>query len=117
MTHRKPTPGETLYVTLNTLCDIARIESQAAYSCFVSGFNHKLTYIMRTIQNISHQLEKIDNLISTKFIPVNTGSIYVSPGERYLLSLPSKYGGLGIPMFSEIVGIEFQNSQIVSEDL
>ena len=28
---------------LNMLCDIAKIESQAAYTCFVSWYKHKLT--------------------------------------------------------------------------
>ena len=90
---------------LNMLCDIARIEPQAAYSCFVSGYKHKLTYIMRTIPYISHLLEKIDALILTKFIPAITGGIYVNPDECYLLSLPAKYGGLGLPIFSELVDI------------
>ena len=98
------------------LCDIARIEPQAAYSCFVSGYKHKLTYIMRTIPNISHLLEKIDALILTKFIPAITGGIYVNPDERSLLSLPAKYGGLGLPIFSELADIEFQNSQVMSEN-
>ena len=102
---------------LNMLCDTARIEPQAAYSCFLSGYKHKLTYIMRTIPNISHQLEKIDELILTKFIPAITGGISVNPNERYLLSLPAKYGGLCLPIFSERAGIEFQNSQIMSENL
>ena len=102
---------------LNMLCDIARIESQAAYSCFVSGYKHKLTYIMRTIPNISHQLEKTDGLILTKFILAITDGIYVNPVEHYLFSLTAKYGGLGIPIFSQLAGIEFQNSQIMSEDL
>ena len=92
------------------LCEIARIEPQAAYKCFVSAYKHKLTYIMRTIPIISHQLEKIDELILTKFIPVITGGIYVNPDERYLLSLPEKCGGLGLPIFSELAGTEFQNS-------
>ena len=85
---------------LNMLCDIARIEAQAAYSCFFSGYKHKLTDIMRTIPNISHQLEKTDGLILTKFIPVITGGIYVNPDERYLFSLPAKCGGLELPIFS-----------------
>ena len=38
-------------------------------------------------------------MILTKFIPAITGGIYVTPDERYLLSLPGKYGGLGIPIF------------------
>ena len=102
---------------LNMLCDITRIEPQAAYSCFVSGYKHKLTYIMRTIPNISHQLEKIDEPILTKFILVITGGIYVNPDVCYLLSLPAKYGALGLPILSELAGIEFQNSQIMSENL
>ena len=94
---------------LNMLYDIVRIEPEAAYSCFVSGYKYKLTYITRTIPNISHQLEKIeiDGLILTKFIPAIIGGIYVNPVERYLLLLPAKYGGLGIPIFSELAGTEF----------
>ena len=92
---------------LNMLWDIARTEHQAAYSCFVSGYKHKLPYIMRTIPNISHKLEKIDELILTKFIPTITGGTYVNPDELYLLSLPAKYDGLGIPIFSGLAGIEF----------
>ena len=72
---------------------------------------------MRTVPNISHQLKKTDALILTKFIPAITGGIYVSPDERYLLSLPAKYGDLGLPIFSELADIEFQNSQIISENL
>ena len=102
---------------LNKLCDISRTEPQAACSCFVSGYKHKLTYTMRTIPNISHLLEKIDVLILTKFIPAITGGIYVNPDERYHLSLPAKYGGLGLPIFLELADIEFQNSQIMSENL
>ena len=102
---------------LNMLCDIARIEPQAAYCCFVSGYKHKLTYIMRTISNVSHQLEKTDALILTKFIPAITGGIYDNPDEHFLLSLSAKYGGLCLPIFSELADIEFQNSQIMSENL
>ena len=34
---------------LNNFCEIAKLEPQAACSCFVSCFKHKLNYIMRTI--------------------------------------------------------------------
>ena len=64
---------------------------------------------MRTIPNISHQLDKIDHLILTKFIPAITGGTYANPVQRCLLSLPAKYGDLGITIFSELAGIEFQN--------
>ena len=42
---------------LNNLCETAKLEPQAAYSCFVSGFKHKLNYIMRTILDIRHLLK------------------------------------------------------------
>ena len=67
---------------------------------------------MRTISNISHQLEKIDVLILTKFIPAITGGICINPDEPNLLSLTAKYGSLVLPIFSELAGTEIQNSQI-----
>ena len=72
---------------LNMLCDIARIEPQIAYSYFVSGYKHKLPYIMRANPNIS-PLEKIDELILTKLIPAIKSGIHVYPGERHLSNYP-----------------------------
>ena len=42
---------------LSNLCEIAKLEPQAEYSCFVSGFRHIMNYIMRTIPDISHLLK------------------------------------------------------------
>ena len=70
---------------LNNLCEIAKLEPQAAYSCFVSGFKHKLNYIMRGIPNISHLLKLIDDIILTKFIPAITGGTKINQIERKLL--------------------------------
>ena len=55
---------------------------------------------MKTIPKIGYLLERIDNIIITnKFIPVITRGKQVSAIERRLISLPPKYGGLGIPIF------------------
>ena len=102
---------------LQLLCEIAKIEPQAAYSCFVSGYKHKLTYYMRTIPGISHLLQCIDDIILTEFIPAITGGIKVNQTERILISLPVKYGGLGIPIFSEVSDQEYSNSLVVTENL
>ena len=79
---------------------IAKTEPQAAYFCFITAFKHKPSYIMRTIPDISDQLNQLDELITSEFIPAITGGIHCSDVERKLLSLPSKLGGL-----------EFQSSQ------
>ena len=62
-----------LCAELRTLVDIAKTEPQAAYSSFVSGFRHKLTYMMRTIPNISHLLTMFDDIVQHEFIPAITG--------------------------------------------
>ena len=94
---------------LNNLCETAKLEPQAAYSCFVSGFKHKLNYIMKTISDISHPLKPIDDIILTNFTPAITDGIKVNQIEIKLLSLPAKYGGLAIPIFAEISDDEYRN--------
>jgi len=61
---------------------------------------------MRTIPNISYLLAPVDEILLTSFIPAITGGIAINQEERKLLALPTKLGGLGIPMFSEISDTE-----------
>ena len=97
------------------------MELQAAYSCFITAFKHKPSYIMRTIPDISDQLNQLDEVITSEFIPAITGGIRCSNIERKLLSLPSKLGGRGggpgIPIFAEISNQEYEYSLILSKDL
>jgi len=72
---------------------------------------------MRTIPGISKQLRKLDEAITAKFIPAVTGGIQPNEQERELFSLPSSYGGLGIPIFSNITDREFSNSQLLMKQL
>ena len=102
---------------LRMLSQIAKIEPQAAYTCFTSGFKHKMTYCLRTIPNIGDILQQLDDVISTEFIPAITGGINCSTVERNLLSLPPKFGGFGIPIFREISQTEYANSILVTENL
>ena len=72
---------------------------------------------MRTIPDISDQLNQRDELITSEFIPAITGGIHCSDIERKLLSLPSKLGGLGIPIFEETSYQECEYSFMLSKDL
>lgn len=45
---------------LKVLSQIVQIEPQAAYTCYTSGFKHKLTYMMRTILNVTNELAEFD---------------------------------------------------------
>ena len=72
---------------ITTLTQIAQIEPQAAYSCFVAGYKSKFTYYMRTVPEIGNLFREIDNMIDSHLIPAITGERQVSETERKLLSL------------------------------
>ena len=92
-------------------------EPQAAYSCFIIDFKHKPSCIIRTIPNISDQLNQLDGEIISEFKRAITGGIHCSDIERQLLSLSSKLGGLGILIFAEILNQEYEYSLMLSKDL
>jgi len=98
------------------LSKIAKIEPQSAYCCFVSGYTRKSTYIMRTIPNIGHLLKPVDDVVYKEFITAISRGITVNRTERKLQSLPAKYGGLRIPILSEMSIVEYNNSTIVTKN-
>ena len=102
---------------LKILAKIAKTEPQAAYSAFVGGFKGKLTYFMRTIPELDEFLKPIKDTIRNELIPALTGGHICSDNERKLLSLPSRYGGLGIPIFTLCAQQEYVNSRKVTAAL
>ena len=102
---------------IRMLSEIAKTEPQASYSCFVSGYRHKMTYCMRTVPGIEHLLQQLDDVITTEFIPAITGGVTCTASERKLLSLPSKLGGLNIPLFSEVSNTIYNQSVLLTEEI
>ena len=76
-----------------------------------------MTYFIRTIPNIASILKQLDDKVLNEFIPAITEGHHCTPMERSLLSLPVRMGGLGIPIFSEISDIEFNNSLLVTNQM
>ena len=54
---------QTWIAELQNLQKIARIEPQLAYAAYIFGFQHKYTYFLRTIPNISNELKPLDQAI------------------------------------------------------
>ena len=65
---------------------------------------------MRSITK-SEYLKPLDDFIDTKFIPAITEGHICSPTERSLITLPTKLGGLGIPILAELASQEYCNSK------
>ena len=63
---------------LHALSEIAKVDPQAAYTCFLSGYKHKLICYMRTILGLGNLLKKVDEVILTEFISAITGGIIVT---------------------------------------
>ena len=83
----------------------------------MKGFKHKSIYFMRIVPNFKSQLIQLEYIIRTEFIPAITGGINCSDTERRSMSLPPRFGGLGIPIFSESAQKEYEFSIILSKDL
>ena len=85
---------------MKSLSRIAKSQPQAAYSAYIHGEQHRYTYILRTLPNITNILKPLDEIITNEFIPALFGT-NISLDEREILSLPVKEGGLGLQSPSE----------------
>ena len=66
-------------------------------------------YYTRTISCINDHLITMDEIIGFEFIPSIAGGNIFSYDKLVLLSLPTRFGALGILSFRENAVIEFEN--------
>ena len=102
---------------IHVLSEFAKLQPQAAHAAFVSGFCHRFTYYIRTIPEFETEMQQINNVIHTKLLPALLDHHSLSRHERELLSVPTRPGGLGIPIFSNISVEENVNSKTISQYL
>ena len=60
-------------VNIKNLAGIAKTQPHVAYAAFIHGEQHKYTYFLRTIANISNNLKPLDEVIDNVFIPALFG--------------------------------------------
>ncbi len=113
-----PSAAHALLVALiHELAQIAKTQPHAAYSAFTHGLASKWTYFLRTIPDIAHLLQPLEDAIRHKFIPALTGRNGFSDDERELFSLPARLGGLGLTNPVESCSQEFAASVKVTAPL
>lgn len=82
---------------LDILSDIANTQPHAAHAYFVHAQQSKWTYAQRTMKQISHLLQPLEDVIRRKFIPALFGNGHqISDIDRRLYALPGKCGGLAL---------------------
>ena len=85
---------------IEALSKIAKSQPHAAYAAYIHAEQHKHTYFLRTISNISENFKSLDDTINNTFIPALFG-FELNDNDRDILSLPIREGGLGIRKVSE----------------
>ena len=79
---------------LSLLVDLAKTQPHAAYAAYVHGYVHKFNYLCRTISNVDHSLQPLEDQIRSQLIPTITGQSPLNDSIRDLLSLPARLGGI-----------------------
>ena len=72
---------------------------------------------MGTIPGISQFLYVLEETVRNKFIPAITGGHICSYNEPRLLSVPTHYSRLAIPMFYELAETEYESSRKITSEL
>ena len=101
---------------INNLAEIAQEEPQAALSAFNVGLSKRWTFLQRTVHDISKLFQPLENAICAALIPALCGR-EVTEDQRRMLSLPYRYGGLGIRNPVKRADQEYNASSGVTESL
>ena len=98
------------------LSDIAKDEPQIALSAFTKALCMRWGFVQRTISDISHIFQPLEEVIRDTFIPAIVGR-KISDVERRLLALPVRFGGIGVLNPVETSDIEYQTSLKITANL
>ena len=83
---------------------VARTQPHAAYTVFIRGIVAKWCYTLRAADCPAELLENLDQAIDSHLLTQFTGqqSINATSSVRRLLSLPTRHGGMSIPVISDL---------------
>ena len=100
---------------LNDLAKIAIDEPQIAYAAYTKSICHRWTFVQRTMSDISSMFTPIEECLRNNLIPSIIGRP-VSDLERKIISLPVRFGGLGISNPVENAEREFYASVQITKN-
>ena len=107
---------EKWVLDVNQLADIAKEEPQAALSAFNVGMSQRWKFIQRTVKDIGHLFQPLEDAIRGNLLPAICGRV-LSDSERRLVALPYRYGGLGVLIPTETAEREYNASVRITSRL
>jgi hypothetical protein len=81
---------------LDRLNTVAETQPHFAYAALTHGVLSKLTYFFRTTSDVSKFIDPLEEFLKVKLIPTLTGQTAINNNKYSLLSLPVRFGGMGI---------------------
>ena len=102
---------------LEILSEIAKFDPHSAYTAFTAALRHRYTFFMRTIPNIGPLMKPVEAVIREKLIPALTEDRKVTDDERLLMSLPPKFGGMGLINPTQLSDLEYKASRLATSQL
>ena len=98
---------------VEVLSTIARAQPHAAYSALTHGLSSRWLYVSRTVPQIYHHLQRLEDKLSSILMPALTNRPPPCAVDRLIFALPACLGGLGIRDPSQKSEFEYAASQKV----
>ena len=98
------------------ISQMAHSQPHAAYAAFTHCLQRQWTFISRSMPGVAELLKPLEDEIRLSFIPALLRR-NVSDGDRELLSLPARYGGMGILNPTAESDLAHANSMQISQPL
>ena len=98
------------------LAEFALPQLQACYAAFSYGLKHRWTYFLRTLPDLEDLLALLERARADVLIPSITGH-YCTQGERELLALPVRMGGMDLTNPSQEAASDYVASANISGPL
>eukprot|EP00116_Pleurobrachia_bachei_P017101 sb/3477363/ len=72
---------------IDSMCEIAKTESQLAHSAYVIGVSKEWSFLPRTTPGIQCYLQEIEDAILHKLLPAKTGQPFIDDNLRNIMAL------------------------------
>ena len=96
---------------------IALSQPHAAFAAYAHGLKSKWSFLSRTVPGIGPLLHPLEIVLRTLFIPAVTGLSPPNNETRQILSLPARFGGLGLSIPELDAAVEYESAVKVCRPL
>ena len=99
-----------------TLCEVSKAYPQEAYAGYTFGLSNKWTNFCQSVSKMRDAKNPLEEVVNNRLLRIVIGTPICSE-LRNIAALPTRLGGLGIPLLTESSAEDHRVSQKKTEDL